>query len=184
MDLMTTNTHLMTAEDLIALPRGQHRYELVKGELLTMSPAGEEHGSITGRVTVLLGSYILQNKLGLIYCAETGFKLESDPDTVLAPDISFISRERVGALSESYRYGPPDLVVEVKSPGDSEYKIESKCKRWLSFGVKAVWLIDPKKRTVKILLQSGERTVLTELNEIVDDSVVTGFRLNVSEIFD
>ena len=181
---MTTNTHLMTADELMALPRGQHRYELVKGELLTMSPAGEEHGSITGRLTVLLGSYILQNKLGLIYCAETGFKLESDPDTVLAPDISFISRERVGQLSESYRHGPPDLVVEVKSPGDSEHKIETKCNRWLSFGVKVVWLIDPKKRTVKVLLPSGESTLLTEANEIVDDSVVRGFRLNVSEIFD
>ena len=43
---MSTQTHVMTAEELINLPRGQYRYELVKGELLTMSPAGGEHGAV------------------------------------------------------------------------------------------------------------------------------------------
>ena len=106
----------MTAAELIRLPRGRHRYELVKGELLTMSPSGEEHGAVIVNLTLLLGQYVKANNLGVLYAAETGFKLESDPDTVLAPDLAFIRRERVGIRSKGYRCGAPDLAVEVLSP--------------------------------------------------------------------
>ena len=100
---MSTAARLMTAEELIRLPRGRHRYELVKGELLTMSPGGEEHGAIIINLAAPLALHVKANNLGRVYGAETGFKLESEPDTVLAPDIAFIRRERLGALSKGYR---------------------------------------------------------------------------------
>jgi Uma2 family endonuclease len=180
---MGTTTHLMTAEDLFHLPDDGFRHELIKGELLTMSPPGEEHGAVTMNLSFLLGQYVRPGNLGTLYLGDTGFKLESDPDTVLAPDIAFIRRERVGTLSKTYRSGAPDLAVEVLSPGDRKGKVEEKTTRWLALGALAVWLVNPQTRTVDVRLVNGETRLLTENDDLTGDSIVPGFRIPVSEIF-
>ena len=173
----------MTAEELIRLPNDSHRYELIKGELLTMSPPGEEHGIVTINLSTLLHNYVRANNLGVLYAADTGFKLESNPDTVLAPDIAFIARDRAGIPSPFYRSGPPDLAVEVLSPSDSEPKVERKTALWLRLGAKAVWNVNPRKRTVEVIRADGVRKLFRETDELVDDDTVPGFRVKVSEIF-
>ena len=180
---MTTNTHLMTAAELIALPRGQYRYELVKGELLTRSPSGEEHGAVAADVAALLWQFVKDNDLGVVYAAETGFKLESDPDTVLAPDVGFISKDRVGHRSKGYRLGAPDLVVEVLSPSDHKKKVERKTAQWLELGAKVVWLVDPQSKTVEVHRANCETTVFRSNEELIDHDLVSGFRVLVSDIF-
>ena len=180
-DMSTTQTHLMTAEELGNLPDSPYRHELIKGELLTMPPPGFPHGTVTMNLSTLLWTYVKNNNLGRVV-GEIGYKLESDPDTVLAPDISFIARDRVGIASEGYRSGPPDLAVEILSPGDRKAQVERKTAMWLQFGAKAVWNVDPRKRTVEIIRADGERKLFGETDELVDDTV-PGFRVKVSEIF-
>ena len=171
----------MTAEELIKLPDDGNHYELIKGELLTMPPPGFPHGTVTMNLSILLGVYVKENNLGRV-AAEMGYKLESDPDTVLAPDISFIARERVGIRTEGYRSGPPDLAVEVLSPSNRKTQVERKTALWLELGAKAVWNVDPRKRTVEVVRADGERELFHETDELVDDTV-PGFRVAVSEIF-
>ena len=179
--MSTTTTHVVTAEELLELSADGH-YELVKGVLLTMSPPGEEHGRISATITFLLTSFVYANKLGTVY-GETGFKLETDPDTVLGPDAAFIASDRAGTASKGYRSGPPDLAVEVISPSDRKSKVETKTQQWLACGTRAVWLIRPQNRRVEVVLANGQRTVFTETEELVDDVVVPGFRVRVAEIF-
>jgi Uma2 family endonuclease len=179
---MSTTTHLMTADELFNLPDDSLRHELIKGELLTMSPAGEKHGAISFLLGGLLFQHVRANKLGTVYSADTGFKLESNPDTVLAPDIAFIARERVGIMSERFRPGPPDLAVEVRSPGDGRTEVDRKTALWLSLGARSVWLVDPRQRTVEVVRADGQRKLFHESDELVDDTV-PGFRVAVSEIF-
>ena len=181
--MSTTTTHLMTAEELFNLEDdGYHRYELIKGELLTMSPTKEKHGAVTMTLSALLYIHVTSNNLGRLYAADTGFKLESNPDTVLAPDIAFITRDRVGTRSQFYHSGPPDLAVEVISPSDSVPKVERKTALWLQFGTRSVWLVNPRKRTVEVVRADGERRLFHESDELVDDTV-PGFSVAVSEIF-
>jgi Uma2 family endonuclease len=181
--MSTTTTHLMTAEELFDLPDDFYRHELLKGELLTMSPPGNRHGSATLRLAAFLFNHVDPNKLGRLYAADTGFKLESDPDTVLAPDIAFIAWERAGALSDFYYLGPPDLAVEVLSPSDRRGKVERKTALWLELGAKAVWNVDPRKRTVEVIRADGQRKLFHESDELIDDTV-PGFRVEVSKIFE
>ena len=180
---MSTATPLMTAEELIGLPRGRRRYELVKGELLTMSPAGEEHGAVIINLTLPLAQHVKANNLGVVYGAETGFKLESNPDTVLAPDIAFIRREHLGTLSKGYRNGAPDLAVEVISPDESKNKVKRKVERWLQGGALAVWIVDPQTRTVAVHALHRDARVLSEEDVLTGDDVVPNFGFPVSEIF-
>jgi Uma2 family endonuclease len=142
---------LTTADQLLRLPRGQHRYELVRGELHTMSPAGWRHGAVAAHVGRLLAEHVQGRALGLVFAAETGFLLERDPDTVLAPDASFVRRERLAALSpRGYFPGAPDLAIEVRSPDDSAARVARKTKAWLDCGCACVVHVDPDARTATV----------------------------------
>jgi Uma2 family endonuclease len=179
---MSTTTHLMTAEELGNLPDEPLRHELIKGELLTMPPAKFEHMRVSANLAGILWQYAKTNRLGQVG-TEGGYKLESDPDTVLGPDVSFVSRDRIALSPEGYHDGPPDLAVEVLSPGDRRGKVEQKLALWLEFGTRSVWLVNPGKRTVEICKPSGDRRLLNESDELVDETL-SGFRVQVSEIFE
>src|SRR6184192_2564015 len=145
--MSATLTKPMTADELLEMPDDGYRYELVKGELIQMSPTGDEHGQVTVALTGPLHLHVREHNLGKVYAAETGFKLESDPDTVRAPDIAFVRREvveKTGRL-KGYRSGAPDLVVEVLSPSDTIGKVEAKVAQWLEAGARMVWVVSTKR---------------------------------------
>ena len=171
----------MTAQELANLPDEPLRHELIKGELLTMPLPKAEHGRVSANLTILLGQHARANMLGEV-CTESGYKLERDPDTVLGPDVSFVSQNRIALSPEGYHDGPPDLAVEVLSPGDRRGRVEHKLSLWLELGTRSVWLVNPRRRTVEVCKSTGERKLFHETDELVDDTV-PGFRVKVSEIF-
>lgn len=85
----------MTADDLLRLPRGQHRYELVEGTLITTSPAGFEHGRIGVRLASRLEAFLASTHLGVVLGPDTGFILERGPDLVRSPEVSFVRFDRL-----------------------------------------------------------------------------------------
>ena len=168
------------------MPDDGYRYELVKGELIQMSPTGDEHGRVTVRITAPLYHYVEEHKLGVVYAAETGFKLESDPDTVRAPDVAFLSRARreLAGRVEGYWSGPPDLAVEVLSPSDRRRKVAEKVANWLAAGTQVVWVVDPKLRTVTVHESDADAVTLTEQDQLEGGDVVPGFRIAVAKLFE
>ena len=171
----------MTAEELLNLPDSPDRHELLKGELLTVAPVGFTHGTVTMALSMILYSHVKAYNLGVLV-PEVGFKLESEPDTVLAPDIAFIARDRVGHITSGFRLGPPDLAVEVMSQWDTKPQVDRKAALWLKLGAKSVWNVSPRRRTVEVCRAHCEKKLLHESDELVDDTV-PGFRVKVSEIF-
>lgn len=181
---MVTTTKLVTAEELLAMPDDGFRYELVRGELRKMAPAGRVHGKRGNRVNYSLSAHVYENDLGEVYLAETGFHLETDPDHVLAPDVAFVSREREEATPEAGGFfpGPPDLVVEVISPNDRYTEVAWKVAEWLAAGVRMVVVVNPRNRTVQAHTPVGV-TELTESDTLDGGDVVPGWRLAVADIF-
>jgi Uma2 family endonuclease len=123
--------------------------------------------------------------LGAVYAAETGFKLSSNPDTVRAPDIAFISKPRVEQVGDTAGYWPgaPDLAVEVLSPDDRVSEVEEKVSEWLSAGSQQVWVVSPKLRTVTIYTSLTDIVMLTEKDTLKGGGVVPGFEISIAEIF-
>jgi Uma2 family endonuclease len=161
------------------------RYELVKGELRKMTPAGFSHGKAVANLTGPLATFVKAKQLGVVLGAETGFKLATDPDTVLAPDIAFVRKERFLEVGDTEKFwpGPPDLAVEVLSPSDTAYDVEEKITSWLTAGVTLVWLLNPKQRTLHVYCAKRPTQTLGPEDMLDGQEVIPGFRISVSEIF-
>ena len=176
---MSVDTRVFTADELLRLPDDGSRYELVRGELRKLSPAGLRHGKIARRIATHLGAYADQHELGETYVAEAGFVLKRGPDTVRVPDVSFVRAERV-LDTAGFMPGPPDLAIEVTSPSGPPSEVENKTAEYLRAGTHAVVVVDPEKRTVRVSRKSG--TVVVE-DFLAVDEVVPGWRMPLSDIF-
>jgi len=175
----------VTVDELLHMPDDGFRYELVRGELRRMTPAGSQHGRIAVRITWRLARHVEENQLGTVYAAETGFRLSSNPDTVRAPDVAFVSRDRIEAIGEIEGFWPeaPALAVEVISPGDSYADVEEKVFDWLDAGTKMVVVINPRQRSATVYKSPTDIAALAESEVLNGGDVVPGFELAVREIF-
>ena len=182
--MSTTSTALMTAEELMELPDDGFRYELVNGELEKMPPPGFPHGRTALRLGIYVGQFILDHGLGEA-TTDIGFKLTSNPDTVLAPDFAFITNERFreGKGTEGYWPGPPDLAVEVLSPSDRPGKVNQKISRWFSFGTRQLWIVDPKHSTITVYRSPSDATVFSGSDYLESQDLLPGFRISLDRIF-
>ena len=177
---------LMTANDLLEISaRDENRYELIKGRLIVMSPAGFEHGSTVSKLNAQVQVFVEENDLGVATAAETGFYLERNPDTVRAPDVGFVSKKKLpdGPLPRSYFEGCPDLAVEVVSPNDRVSDVQDKVQVWLSHGAKLVWVVEPKTQTVTIYRADGSAQVLQSTDTLEGEEVLPGFQYPLEKLF-
>jgi Uma2 family endonuclease len=175
----------MTADELLSMRDDRFRYELVRGELKTMSPAGQKHGRITQSFALHLAQFVREHRLGVVYAAETGFRLASNPDTVRAPDVAFVTggrAEKVGDI-EGFFPGAPDLAVEVLSPTDTYTEVEEKALAWLEAGARMVVVVDPRKNTLTVYRSRSDITLLREDEVLEGGDVVPGWTLRVRELF-
>ena len=181
---MTTETKLITAEELLRMPDDGYRYELIRGELKRMAPPGHLHGRLALDLARHIADYVETEGLGVAY-SETGYLLETNPDVVRAPDASFISRERLDEVGETDGYWPgaPDLVVEVISPNDRYTEVEAKVAEWLEAGTRMVIVVNPRRRSVRVHRSPAEIDDLVEGDTIDGGDVVHGWSMPVSGLF-
>ncbi len=174
---------LTTAEQLLHLNLPNKRTELVRGALVVREPAGGSHGRVAMNLAVELGIHIRQTHQGYLFAAETGFVLERDPDTVRAPDIAFVQRARWPQPEPvGFPELAPDLVAEVKSPGDRPGEVLVKVAAWLDAGVRLVWVIDPQQRAARAYRADGSETVIAAEGSLDGEDVLPGFACLLSEI--
>lgn len=175
----------LTAEQMLELPLPDGRHELIEGELRMMSPAGWRHGRIAMRIGMLLAQHVEAHDLGLTFAAETGFVIARNPDTVRAPDVAFVSNERVQSIDEAAQFFPlaPSLAVEVLSPSDALTDAQAKAREWLQAGAELVLLVIPENQQVHAMRPSGRIDVLDTGDPLDADDVVRGWRIGVSEFF-
>ncbi len=184
--MISKNGPICDADQLFAMPKDGNRYELVKGALIVMSPAGNEHGWIAGRIFKRLATHVEDLDLGRAYAAETGFKIASSPDTVLAPDACFVSHERLATVEATRSYLPlaPDLVVEVVSPSDTSSEVEAKAEEWLKAGTDIVLVADPINLTIRVYQKGSEPRLLRAGDKFEAGKVCRDWTLSVNEAFD
>ncbi len=174
---------LMTAEELRHLRLPNTRTELVKGVLVVREPAGYEHGAIAMKLALAVGRFLELHPLGHLVAAETGFRLASDPDTVRAPDVGFVSRARHPTPApRGYAPFAPDLAIEVLSPDDRPGEVLAKVGDWLDAGTRLVWVVDPIRRLARVYRADGTESFVAESDALDGEDVLDGFRHPLADV--
>jgi Uma2 family endonuclease len=178
-----------TPEDLLRLPDAVN-YELVDGKLVERN-MGMESSEIAVRIAILIGLYLRDHPTGRLFGADASYQCFKDaPDKVRKPDVSFVRAGRLPGdkAPKGHSRVPPDLAVEVSSPGDLVYEIEEKVAEYLAAGVPLVWVVHPPTRTVRIHRpRTSTRGPVAELNDqdtLTGEEVLPGFSCPVRSLFE
>jgi Uma2 family endonuclease len=116
---LTASPPVQTAQDLLRFREPGKTAELVRGVLIVREPPGTGHGVHAARLLYCVMDFVRRHGLGEVVAQDTGFTIARDPDTVRAPDVAFVARDRVGHIPEAgYAELAPDWVAEILSPAD------------------------------------------------------------------
>ena len=167
-----------TEEDVIAVLEGNERLcELVEGTLVE-KPMGYEESELAATIIILMGPYVRLRRLGIVTGADGAVKLFGG--LVRIPDVAFASWARFPGRKRPRVAVPelaPDLVVEVLSKGNTRAEMRCKLGEYFGAGVRLVWLVDPRKRTVRVHTSVAHSVVLKEGQSLDGGDVLPGFAL-------
>lgn len=187
MSLARQEKRLMTAEELWAMPEVPgKRFELADGELVEVPGSGGVHNLIAALLYELIRDGVRNQQRGWVFTDGVGFLLQRDPDVVRIPDVAFVARERMpgGQVPEGFVETAPDLAVEVVSPNDSANQVHEKVREYLEAGVRLVWVLWPRFRSVSVYSADGSYRELGADDELDGGEVLPGFRVKVEKLFE
>jgi Uma2 family endonuclease len=155
--IMSLTTTQLTYHDYRLLPEDGRRYEIIEGDLCMTPAPVTRHQIIVGRLLHVLLSYLETHPVGTVLTAPCDVVL-SDTD-IVQPDLLYVHNNSQAHVTEQNIQGPPDVVVEILSPGTAARDRDLKRKRYGRFGVQEYWLVDPDRNTFEILvLKAGQYT--------------------------
>ena len=183
---MTRQKTLLTADDFLwQYGHLDQHYALAKGAVVEEGMCGALHGYVTSNVLFAIGIFVRQHNLGWVL-PSVGFILETGPDTVRGPDVSFTSRERLPEDRDKSGYipGPPDLAVEVVNFNEIASETEAKLRDYLRTGAKRVWVVYLISRHVMVHHPGGGAVTYDGDDVITDEELLPGFSLPLADIFE
>jgi Uma2 family endonuclease len=173
-----------TEKDVIAIQNRTDRlYELVEG-VLVEKVVGHLESTLTCDLIKLLGYYLDQNDVGFLAGPDGATRLTLG--LVRAPDVSLILWEQLPTRerpTQPIASIDPALAVEILSPGNTKKEIARKIREYFLSGVRLVWVIDPKQRTLQVYTAPDKSVVLTEAQTLTGGEVLPGFMLPLRKLF-
>lgn len=137
------------------LPEGSLA-EVIENNLYMSPTPIAPHQRMVRKLLVKLDAWIEEGNLGEVFIAPFDVYLDENTNAV-QPDIIYVSNENSGIVDEeSTIHGVPDLLIEILSPGNKNYDLETKKNLYEKFGVKEYWAIDPlTKEAIGHFLSDG-----------------------------
>ncbi len=177
---------LLSAEDFELVAQVLGSCELVRGEIVPMSPGGIQHSQVTMNAARLLDSHVRPLKIGRVLTGEAGVIVARRPDTVRGADVAFISYQRLprGLPERGFLKQPPELVIEVLSMDTSWTKMEEKVADYHAMGVDLVWVLDPQTLTLRAYPLGATPLLLRDTDMANADPHVAGFAVVVGAFFE
>jgi len=160
------------------------RYELIEGELYMVPAPDFQHQTISRDLGVVLWEFVKENNLGTVLYAP--FDVVLSETDVVQPDIIFVSKERMGLITEKNLRGTPDLVIEILSTSTKEMDKLVKKKLYMEYGIKEFGIVDTDKKAIEVMVLK-ETGFETSGIYFIDDKLISpllkGFSLDLKEVF-
>jgi len=137
---------------------------------------------VAAMVIRILGNFCTERNLGWVFGASASYQCFGGP-TIRRCDVSFVRSERLSYPPDGTIRIPPDLAVEVVSPGDLAYEVEAKITQYLDNGFSLIWVLYPHTRTLHIHRADRSTTILTEQQQITGEGALNGFACAVRDFF-
>lgn len=149
------------------------RYEIIEGNLWTPPAPTDDHQRIITRLGTFIDMHVLQEELG--ECRDAPFDVYLADDTVVQPDFTFVSKDRVEeVLGHRGAQGAPDMVIEVLSPSTASRDRLTKRPLYAKAGVRWLVLVDASERVVETFELSEVGEYVVRDGAAGDDSLVIG----------
>jgi Uma2 family endonuclease len=174
---------LMTAEELLHLPEDGCRYELSRGKLIRWDLAAYWSSMVGAAIGVWIGDFVDRRRLGIV-SACGGMLLARDPDTVRAPRISVVRKERVPPnIGRGFFPGPPDLAVDVLSASDRFVEVNRRIRDYFAAGTPLVWVIDPESRSALVYHPDRPVKIVAPDGALDGEGILPGFSLSLPALW-
>lgn len=178
---MTITSKKLSLEEFLKLPNEDGNYELIEGEAVPKMAPQLNHSRLTIALCILLRNWAKnRGELGI----EWGVILKrNNLDWVPIPDLSYISSDKLKEeLSEGFCPQPPELAIEIVSPGQSFGSLIAKATDYLEAGVERVWIVDSQSQTVTVFYPNRPSQT-KKGSDSLEDVILPGLKLTVEEIF-
>jgi len=181
---LSATLYKMTAREYFELPEGPPHFQLIDGDLY-MSPSPRRyHQRISMSLSLLLGNFVEEHAVGVLYAAPSNVQLAAD--TVVEPDLYFVSHARAHILTEQGTHGAPDLIVEILSPSTAKIDMGIKREIYAESGVAEMWVVVPEKRVVEVyrFAENAALPVATlAVGEVLESPIFPGLVLKIGDVF-
>ena len=183
--MATVAPSLLTAEQYFAIADSNQPSELVRGEIVMMSPAAGRHGQVCNEIAWRLTSFVKRHDLGHVVTNDAGTITARDPDTVRGPDVAFYSYAKMpkGPLPQTF-LPPPDVAIEVRSPSDRSADVLEKVAEYLRAGVGVVVLVDPETESATLHYPKQPSVTLAKRQKLTLPPPLDGFSVRVKRFFE
>jgi Uma2 family endonuclease len=161
-------TKRLTVSEYFRLPETNRPMELVYGYVREPPAPFYSHQSVVGTIFRILTRHVERHHLGLVGLSPLDVVLDKNKgqDLVVQPDVFFVSTTRLDIVRDRV-WGPPDLTVEVLSPGTARRDKTVKLDWYRRYGVRECWIVDGKKTAVEVIdFLANSRKTFRELQRI------------------
>ncbi len=173
----------LTYQDYVLLPDDGKRYEILDGDLYVTPSPTARHQIVSANLFFALSGHVRAEGLGRILAAPLDVVFADD--TIVQPDLLFISNERLPILRD-WVHGAPDLLIEILSPGTRDRDRTLKRRLYARHGVRELWLVDPEARQVEVYsLDPAAETpprVFAE-QDVLNSDVLPTLRLGLASLW-
>jgi Uma2 family endonuclease len=156
-----------------------------QGEVIVMPPTASETSAKNSEINFQLVRWAKKDGTGITFDSSGGFTLPNG--AVRSPDASWVKRERFEALTkeERQKFAPlcPDFVIDLRSKTDSLKDVKAKMREYMENGARLGFLLDPQTRRVHVYWPGRRVEVLRNPETVSGEPVLSGFRLDLREVW-
>lgn len=176
----------VSTNEFLASTASQSRNELVRGKVRGLAVPSPARTRVSGNVSKLLAAYGRKKLAGRAFDENTPYELPNVPNTVRAPDVSFVRTDRLplGGHGGGWLSLCPDLAVEILSPETSAVELEEKLADYRAAGTSLLWVINPAQRRVCVITATEPARWLADGDVLDGSNVLPGFSCKVTAVFE